>query len=242
MDKTTLKIYQLKNGYCYNSDSLFLYGFITRFLKANASLLDVGAGSGVLGLLCARDFHTDTKLIDINEAHFKLCKKNALENNIKCEILCGNVLESHFKNIDFIISNPPFYDRFSPPPKNHHLFLAKKEENLPFKQLALFAKKALHQKGKFIFCYKSTDLSEIMAVLRDCGFNISAMQFIYPKKIAKHNKQNASLTMLCCDFSKKKLEILPPIFNFINSSHSKEAREIFTLCNLESVKIDEDSL
>lgn len=242
MDKTTLKIYQLHNGYCYNSDSLFLYGFIARFLRKNASLLDIGTGSGILGLLCARDFQTKTNLIDINETHIKLCKKNALLNHINCEIFYGDVLESQFKNLDFIISNPPFYDDFSLPPKNNHLFLAKKSENLPFDKLASFCKKSLNQKGKFIFCYKSADLSEIFANLKNNGFNISAMQFIYPKKNAKPNKQNASLVMICCDFSKKKLVILPPIFNFIDTAHSKEAREIFKLCNLESIKIYEDCL
>lgn len=242
MDKATLKIHQLKNGYCYNSDSLFLYGFMRRFLRENASLLDIGTGSGILGLLCARDFQTHTTLIDINEAHTKLCQKNAIFNHIKCEILYGNVLEMPLKKYDFIISNPPFYDDFSLPPKNHHLFLAKKSQNLPFDKLALFCKKTLNPKGKFIFCYKSTSLSEIFASLKKCNFNINAMQFIYPKKNAKQNKQNASLVMICCDFSKKKLEILPPIFNFINLAYSKEAREIFKLCNVESIKIDEHSL
>jgi len=47
-------LYQPESGYCYNSDSIFLYDFIDSF-KPKGRVLDVGAGCGVLGLLVARD-------------------------------------------------------------------------------------------------------------------------------------------------------------------------------------------
>ena len=48
-------LYQPDEGYCYNSDSIFLYGFISRF-EPKGKTLDVGAGCGIVGLLVARDF------------------------------------------------------------------------------------------------------------------------------------------------------------------------------------------
>ncbi len=254
MDKAVLSLHQLENGYCYNSDSLFLYAFIARFLKRGVSLLDIGAGCGILGLLCARDFGVNLSLIDIDEMNTKLCKKNADFNKLNAEIFCENVLDlpsdsplnprnSNTKKFDFIISNPPFYDRFSPPPRNNHIFLAKKSENLPFDKLANFAKSALKAQGKFIFCYKSSELPEIFAHLRALGFNVSALQFVYPKKNAKtQTKRNATLAMICADFSKKYLAVLPPIFNFIDEVHSAEAREIFALCKTQSIKIAKENL
>lgn len=238
MAQTRLIIHQIKGGYCYNSDSLFLYAFARGVLKRGGSLLDLGAGSGVLGLLCARDFDAKLTMIDINPAHAKLCKKNALFNKINAEILCENALDSALKGFDFIISNPPFYGDCALAPKNPHLFLAKKAQNLPLEKLAHFAKKALNQNGKFIFCYKSAHLGEVFSALQKSGFNVRALQFIYPKASGK----NASLAIFCADFSKSALEVLPPIFNFIDSAHSTEAREIFKACNLESVKISEDEL
>ena len=47
-------LYQPESGYCYNSDSLFLYDFISSF-KPKGKVLDVGAGCGIVGLLVARD-------------------------------------------------------------------------------------------------------------------------------------------------------------------------------------------
>ena len=239
MAKTRLlTIHQLQGGYCYNSDSLFLYAFAKMFLKSGASVLDLGAGSGVLGLLCARDFDAKLTMIDINCAHAKLCEKNAKFNGINAEILCGNALDSAISGFDFIISNPPFYANCALPPKNNHLFLAKKAQNLPLENLTHFAKKALNPQGKFIFCYKSAHLGEVFGALQKSGFNVRTLQFIYPKARGK----NASLAIFCADFSKCALEILPPVFNFIDDRHSDEAVEVFRVCNLESVKIDESEL
>ena len=47
-------LYQPESGYCYNSDSIFLYDFINSF-KPKGKILDVGAGCGIIGLLVARD-------------------------------------------------------------------------------------------------------------------------------------------------------------------------------------------
>lgn len=237
MDKKSLESYQLENGYCYNSDSMFLYAFARNFLRDNISLLDIGAGSGILGLLCARDFKIKLSLNDINPSCIKLCQKNALANDIKCEFIEGNILDSKVEDFDIIISNPPFYRKDSISSSNPHLFLAKKSENLPFNNLAIFAKNALKTKGKFIFCYDARELKSVISTLEHIGFNILALQFIYPKP-----QKSAKLAIFCCDFSKSELRILPPIFNFIDSTHSKETLEVFKCCNTLSIKIKEEEL
>ncbi|RDU65613.1 tRNA1(Val) (adenine(37)-N6)-methyltransferase [Helicobacter sp. MIT 14-3879] len=237
MGKKRLDIYQIENGYCYNSDSLFLYFFINKFLKNNISLLDIGAGSGILGLLCARDFSINLTLCDINNTNTKLCKKNADINNIACEILNQDILDSNLSNFDFIISNPPFYRKDNISSKNTHLFLAKKSENLPFNLLASFVRKSLKQNGKFIFCYDAKEIYNVFIALNKNKFNISTIQFIYPNE-----SKNANLVMICCDFSKKQLEVLPPIFNFQNKSYSQKTKEIFSFCNTHSIKIKENLL
>ena len=47
-------IYQLKDGYRYNSDTIMLYNFIFD-ISPKGDILEVGAGCGVLGLLLKRD-------------------------------------------------------------------------------------------------------------------------------------------------------------------------------------------
>lgn len=72
-----LRIYQLTNGYAYNSDSFFLVDFAKQWLKAKHTILDLGSGSGVVGLLCARHFGSAVSLLDINPLNAFLSNLNA---------------------------------------------------------------------------------------------------------------------------------------------------------------------
>lgn len=238
MDKKRLNIYQINNGYCYNSDSLFLYTFAKNFLKDGIDLLDVGSGSGILGLLCARDFKINLTLNELNSTMTKICNKNAKENNIKCNIIQGNILDiTNIPKQDIIISNPPFYRKDIINPKSKYLYLAKKSENLPIESLCNFVKKYLKPNGKFIFCYDAKELKSIFNAINKYQFNIDTIRFVYPKE-----NKNANLIMLVCNYSKNYCKVLPPLINFIDNEHSKEVKEIFKTCNTFSIKISEEEI
>ncbi|MCB9334518.1 MAG: methyltransferase, partial [Flavobacteriales bacterium] len=53
-------LYQPINGYCYNSDTHFLFDFICenfkKYKNIKGEILDIGSGSGILGLLVANEF------------------------------------------------------------------------------------------------------------------------------------------------------------------------------------------
>ena len=238
MDTNKLNIYQLNNGYCYNSDSLFLYSFARKFLQNKISVLDIGAGSGILGLLCARDFNVTLTLNELDTMMAKICNKNALANKIKCKVLQGDILLiSDINKQDIIISNPPFYRRDSINPKSKYLYLAKKSENLPLESLCHFAKNNLKSNGKFIFCYSAKEVSNVLYCLHMCKLNVNVMRFVHPKE-----NKNANLVMLACSNSKNTCEILPPLFNFCDNKHSNEVKNIFNICNTLSIKINESEI
>ena len=87
-----MKLFQLKDGYRYNSDSLFLWDFARKncSFKASQSLLDVGCGCGILGLLLARDFNCALSCIDIQPQNCQLAQINAGANDIKASIICAD--------------------------------------------------------------------------------------------------------------------------------------------------------
>lgn len=91
-----LRLYQPRDGYLYNSDSLLLIDFARIFLaphtlpsthplyKAQKSkminLVDIGAGCGIIGLLCAKHFGVRSHLIEINKYMATLAYINARTN------------------------------------------------------------------------------------------------------------------------------------------------------------------
>lgn len=233
MDTKKLELYQPSDGYRYNSDSLFLYAFIKNFLKDNIKLLDIGTGCGILGLLCARDFNIDLTLNDINPAMINIALKNAKHNNIACNVLNCDILESKLSGFDMIISNPPFYRKDILDSKNKHLYLAKNSENLPFEKLARFVKSALKPNGRFIFCYDAKEIKSVFYALKALNLNVEILRFVYPKE-----NKNANLMMCQCRISKSQTKILPPLYNFIGNTNTTEAKEIFKTCGTLSKKID----
>lgn len=94
--KNFLRLYQPRNGYLYNSDSLLLVDFARAFLAPHTlptshsyykphkskplNLIDIGAGCGIVGLLCAKHFGVRSHLIEINKPMATLAYINATTN------------------------------------------------------------------------------------------------------------------------------------------------------------------
>ncbi|RDU66109.1 hypothetical protein CQA53_04735 [Helicobacter didelphidarum] len=106
MNKMSLRIYQIAEGYCYNSDSLFLWNFILPYLRPKQKILELGSGSGVIGLLCAREKNILLHQIEKQKEYAFLNAKNARSNNIQsyiyhadcCQLLTTNDVQSIFRN------------------------------------------------------------------------------------------------------------------------------------------------
>lgn len=97
MQKKILRIYQITEGYCYNSDSLFLWDFALSHLHRKQRVLEIGSGSGVIGLLCKREKDIDLYQLEKQTEYALLNLKNATINNLTTQIFnadCLNLLES----------------------------------------------------------------------------------------------------------------------------------------------------
>lgn len=237
MDTKLLRIYQLLDGYCYNSDSLFLFDFAKKFLRDSMNILDIGCGSGILGLLCARDFDIQTTFIEKDFHNAFLTYKNSTLNNIKSRVLCADIFEAEFEEkFHFIISNPPFYREGILDSKNKKIAMARSEKFMPFDLLCKKIKSILHPNGHFIFCYDAKEAHRIFYILKDIGFNARFCRFIYPRI-----DRDATLVLIEAKInSKSSLKILPPLITHNSSSqkdNTKEVQDIYRQCNTYSIKI-----
>jgi tRNA1(Val) A37 N6-methylase TrmN6 len=221
---------QPKNGYCYNSDTLFLYDFISKFSIKN-NVLEVGCGCGVLGMLLKRDFDINLTMIDIQDIMFEFASKNLKKNKISANLLLGDFLSYDFeKKFDYIISNPPFYPSHK---KSDNIVkqIARCDENMPMDKFFVKVNETLKERGEFIFCYEASRFDEIVCALPK-PLKITDVCFVYPKidKIAH-------LVMIRAKrHAKSVVKFHTPIFNFDGSEFSKRANEIYKKANTLSIK------
>jgi len=225
-----LILHQPKDGYCYNSDTLFLYDFITKF-PIKKDVLEVGGGCGVLGLLIARDFKINLTIIEIQKIMSEFITKNSKINNIDLELINNNFLEYNFnKRFDYIISNPPFYNS-TKKSENKIKQIARYDEFLPMKSFFEKVNSVLKEQGEFIFCYDAKRFDDIVLNLPK-PLKITDVKFVYPKK-----GKDANLVMVRTKrHSKSMVKFHTPIFNFEGDDFSEEAKKVYKKANTLSVK------
>ena len=233
-------LYQPKNGYCYNSDTHFLHNFILHNLKIfkniNGELLDIGSGSGILGLLVARD---NTKL-HLNQCELQnefqtLSLKNAQTNKIETTMFKGEYQSIDFeKKFDICVSNPPFYHSSVVKSENKNIKIARYNDSMPLEDFIKKTSQVLTNNGKFFFCYDVKQINEIMILLNKYKLNIDAMQFVHPK-----DQKDATLILVYARKNSKSLtKILLPLFVFNKDEFSPEVQAIYKHSATHSIKVE----
>ncbi len=228
-----MQLYQPLNGYRYNSDSIFLYGFISRF-NPRGYMLDVGAGSGVLGLLVARDF-PDVSLEAVEKQEDFVCYagKNAQINKIDYKITHSDFLDFNAdKQYEYIISNPPFYHDGASLSEDKMIATARSNTSLPMEDFFKKVSSMLKPKGHFIFCYDAKQFALVCGVLYSVKLRVVDVQFVHSKRDRK-----ATLVMLHVRKNSKSLmNTFAPFFAFEGDEFSDEAKKLYKKARTHSIK------
>jgi len=227
-----MNLFQPKDGYCYNSDTMFLYDFITKF-NIKGDVLDVGGGCGVLGLLIKRDFRKiNLTIIEKQKIMSDLIIKNAIENSLEVEVINSDFLEFNFnKKFDFVISNPPFY-KGTLKSNNEIIKIARYEEFLPIEKFFNKVNSILKERGEFIFCYDAKRVDDIIKLLPK-PLKIIDLRFMHPRV----NKDATLILVRAKRHAKSMVKIHPPLIGFEGDSYSNEASKIYKKANTKSIKI-----
>lgn len=234
-----LRLYQLSDGYCYNSDSLFLYDFAREFIpKVRAKrILDIGAGSGILGLLCARDFESFVTLVERDRDCAFLACKNADRFLHQVEVVCKDIFDFEPKQCyDIVISNPPFYRSGILNSSNDKIKIARNECFMPLQTLCKHLARFLTPKGRFIFCYDAKEVHRVIAALQDSRILPQTLRFVHPRV----DKPASLVLMECKRNAKGSVKILPPLFTHLGKEQThitEETKRIYELCNTYSIKV-----
>ncbi|MDD2291850.1 MAG: methyltransferase [Aliarcobacter sp.] len=234
-------LYQPTNGYCYNSDTHFLYNFVIENLKKykniKGELLDIGSGSGILGLLVAKDFEKlNLNQCEIQKMFQFFTKKNSETNKINSNLYEGSFVNIDFnKRFDICVSNPPFYHSDVIKSDNENLKIARYNDSLPLEEFIKKTASILNSEGKFFFCYDVKQINQILLLLNKYKFNLESLQFVHPK-----NSKDATLILVYAKRNSKSLtKILKPLIVFDeNNDFTSEVQEIYKKSSTHSIKVD----
>ena len=110
-----IKIKNFKGVYEPAEDSWMVCKYLPQEL---GSVLEIGCGSGIISIHLAKRGNNVTS-VDINPKAVKATKFNADQNQVKVEVLDGNMFEKvKGRKFDFIVSNSPYLppaDNYSDP-------------------------------------------------------------------------------------------------------------------------------
>jgi tRNA1(Val) A37 N6-methylase TrmN6 len=236
-----LVLYQPKNGYCYNSDTHFLFYFICenfkKYKNIKGEILDIGSGSGILGLLVSNEY----KKLNLNQCEIQkmfqfFSTKNALTNKIDTNLYEGSFEKIEFdKKFDICVSNPPFYHCEVIKSENESLKIARYNDSLPLEKFIKKTSEILKNDGKFFFCYDCKQINEILLLLNKYKFNIEALQFVHPKV-----SKDATLILV---YARKNSKSLTKIFNPLvvfdkDNKFTNEVENIYKKSSTYSIKAD----
>jgi len=112
-------IYEFGNHkYCFTTDNgVFSVGkidsasdiLIQTITPINGSLLDMGCGYGLIGIVLAKEYGLQLTQADINPRAVDLSKQNAIKNKIASTVLQSDAFSQITDFFDIIAINPPIH-------------------------------------------------------------------------------------------------------------------------------------
>ncbi len=210
--------YQHQNGYRFSIDSVLLAHFVK--IKRGDSILDLGTGSGIIGMILLYRWQGKVRQISGIEVQQKLAdlaEKNMSSNNFDTigRIIRGNIKEIDTlvmaESYDNIVCNPPFYAPTSGRLNKNQEALSARHQILATLQDFLYASAfAVKNGGTVSFIYPAEQIGEFIFLAEKYRLEVKKIQFVYSYP---HKTDPARLVLIrCCKNGGRGTEVLPPLY------------------------------
>lgn len=210
-----LQLFQPRNGYRYSLDPLLLVRFCA-VIKPGVSVIDLGAGCGIIALLLARINQSASVVAVENNPEMaavieRNIRHNRLENTVSVhneDIL--NLRRSYSdSSFDLVVSNPPFRTagsgKVSPKAGRDS---ARHETTAGLADFMAAAKYLVKPSGRICFIQLPSRLPEFMALAAGMKLSVLRLRMI-------HNDAESPATMFMAELAKGRRAaavVDPPLF------------------------------
>jgi tRNA1Val (adenine37-N6)-methyltransferase len=180
-----IRLYQNKNGYRFSVDALLLYAFVN--VKHVNLAVDLGTGSGIIGLLLAKKYvKSRVLLVELQESLYRLAKKNTELNGLddRVRLIMADIKELRSElepqSCDLVVSNPPFRKpatgRLS---VGEEKAVARHELRIKLPELVGAASYLLKGKGRFFMIFHPDRVLEVVDTLRANRLEPKRIRFVH---------------------------------------------------------------
>lgn len=169
------------DGYRVNVDAIHLARFAAARIRG--TLVDLGAGTGAVGLaaaLLAPRLPRRVVLVEANAAAAALAEANALANGITAEIVRSDVAGAAATLkacADVVICNPPYFE----PGRARPRAVAPEARVGSLEHFVGVARTMLGPRGRFIFVYPAPELVRALSILEKRGLVAKRVQLVHGK-------------------------------------------------------------
>ncbi|MCL1803388.1 MAG: methyltransferase [Eubacteriaceae bacterium] len=174
--------------YRFGVDSVLLSDYAAKHALAGASVCDLCAGCGIVGILMyAKAGPFRLTGIELDEGRAALMQENYKLNGIDENASAvtadaRNLPSSMGSSFDLIATNPPYYKYGSGIlPKGRSEAMARFETELTLSELLKAAKQILKPNGRLIVSYSASRFDELVGLLPEFAFGARSARFVYPK-------------------------------------------------------------
>ncbi len=210
-----LQLFQPRHGYRYSLDPLLLARFC-RTVKPEGSIIDLGAGCGIISLVLAR-INRDSSVVAVenNLEMAQLVEQNIQHNGLvgRVSVQCEDVINlrnSHAAStLDLVVSNPPFRaagtGKISPKAGRDS---ARHETTAGLSDFLAAAKFLVKPSGRICFIHLPSRLAEFVSLAASMKLSLLRLRMI-------HNDAESPATMFMAELAKgRRTEpvVEPPLF------------------------------
>ena len=224
-----LKLIQHPDEFCFSLDAVLLAHFAS--LRPGAAAVDLGAGTGVIGLLLLARGARTVIGVEISPDMADRARRSAGLNRLedRLAIIQGDMRRvaellpgGHY---ELVVSNPPYRPvgggYISP---NDKVAMARHEVTASLAEVVAAAKYLVKYRGRFAMVHLPERMAEITAAMCQAGIEPKRLQLVYP---AIGKKPNMVLVEGVRG-ARPGLDVLPPLIVYTtNGCYSEDIMKLY---------------